>query len=105
MEGVGKENEMKATVYGYKGEVIANKTFRSHERLTDYLADVCGNDEHAQRAEVTDGTNVQHVNFDEQRDKAVLNGYILPVHKKRLAKGDEDDRRFLAELEAGRRHF
>ena len=97
---------MKATVYGYKGEVIANKTFRSYERLTDYLADVCGNDEHAQCAEVTDGTNVGHVDFDKQRDKAMLDGYILPVHEKRLlATGDPDDAKFVSELRAGRRHF
>ena len=94
-------------VYGYENEEpIETKRFRSNGKLTDYLADVCGMNEKAKCAEVTDGTNVGHVDFDKQRDKAMLDGYILPVHEKRLlATGDPDDAKFVAELRAGRRHF
>ena len=95
-----------AIIYGYDEQVLRTKKFRSFDKLTDYGADAIVNDEDALLMEVEkDGKCVARLDFDEQRDKAFLQGYILPVHKKRLAKGDEDDRRFLAEIEAGRRHF
>lgn len=98
---------MHVLVFDYEGHGLYDRRFRSKGRLTDWLADLTCNDEHAKWADVFNaaGAIVEQVMFDEQRDKAMLDGYILPVHKKRLAKGDEDDRRFLAELEAGRRHF
>ena len=96
-----------AHVYGKdEFDEVHVRKFRSTGRLTDWAAELMANDERATIMEVEqDGKVVSRIDFDEQRDKAMLNGYILPVHKKRLAKGNEDDRRFLAELEAGRRHF
>lgn len=96
-----------AHVYGKDefDEVYVRK-FRSTGKLTDWAAELMANDEKATIMVVEQGGKVvSRIDFDEQRDKAAINGFILPVHKKRLAKGDEDDRKFLAEIEAGRRHF
>lgn len=96
-----------AHVYGKdEFDEVHVRKFRSTNSLTDWAAMLMANDERATIMEVEQGGKVvSRIDFEEQRDKAMLNGYILPVHKKRLANGNEDDRRFLAELNAGRRRF
>ena len=72
-----------AKINGYDGAILATKRFRSQARMEDYLADVMGSDEHAKDVDIErDGRIVGHVDFDELRDRALLNGYILPVHRK-----------------------
>lgn len=76
-----------AYVYGYDDQLLRMPTFKSFDKLTDYGAEVCGNDENAKYMEVyRDGHYEGTVDFDVERDRALLNGYELPVHRKMLAK-------------------
>ena len=96
-----------AMVFDYEGHTLHERKFRSNAKLQDWAADLIANDADAKWMDVFNpaGAIVGQVKFDELRDKAALDGYILHVHKKRLAEGDELAREFLAEIEAGRRHF
>ena len=92
-------------VYGYENElVIYKRAFKTTAQVTDYGAELCANDEKARCMEVLkDNKVVGGVDFDEQRDKAMLNGHILPVHEKMLTKVGEGE--FVKEIHAGRRRW
>lgn len=74
-----------AYVYDYSNELYRSPTFDSFDKLTDYAADLVANDENAKSMEVyQDGAYRGGMDFDEQRDRALLDGYELPIHKKML---------------------
>lgn len=76
-----------AYVYDYNDELYRQPTFDTLDALTDYGAELMGNDENAKYMEVfQDGAYRGEVKFDELRDRAILNGYELPVHRKMLAR-------------------
>lgn len=76
-----------AYVYDYNNELYRFPTFDTFDELTDYAADLVANDENAKNMEVfQDGAYRGEMDFDEQRDRALLDGYELPIHKKMLAK-------------------
>ena len=76
-----------AYVYDYNNELYRSPEFESFDALTDYAADLVANDENAKRMEVRrDGVYQGEMDFDEQRDRALLDGYELPIHRKMLEK-------------------
>ena len=94
-----------AHVYGKdEFDEVHVRKFRSTNSLTDWAAELMANDERATIMEVEqDGKVVSRIDFEEQRDKAMLNGYILPVHEKMLVKAGEGE--FVKEIHNGRRHW
>ena len=93
-----------AKVYGYEGEVYLDRHFATMDALLDFGADLMGTNEYSKEMDVyQDGVKVGHVDFDEQRDRAMLDGYILPIHEKMLVKAGEGE--FVKEIHNGRRHW
>lgn len=64
-------------VYDDDKNPIASKRFRSMNRATDYASDVVGNDINAAFVEV----GGEWVDCWQLRDKAIANGFELPVHR------------------------
>ena len=76
-----------AYVYDYNDELYRQPSFDTFDALTDYGAELTANDENAKRMEVyQDGAYRGEMDFDEMRDRALLNGYELPIHRKMLAR-------------------
>ena len=76
-----------AKVYGYEGELYLDRHFATFDALTDFGAELMGSNEYAKKMDVyQDGVYVGNTNFDMLRDKALNEGYILPIHKKMEAR-------------------
>ena len=74
-----------AYVYDYDNELYRSPAFDTFDELTDYAARLVAEDENARRMEVRqDGAYRGEMDFDEQRDRALLDGYGLPIHRKML---------------------
>lgn len=71
-------------VYDEHGKLIESKRFRSFNRMTDYAAEVTGCMLKAARIVVNDGTQEGVIDCWKERDRAVANGYELPVHREML---------------------
>ena len=72
-------------VFNEQGTSIISKRFKTFDRATDYCADVVGN--MIQAAKIRINNNGEDATLDcwELRDKAIANGYELPVHRQMLA--------------------
>lgn len=76
-----------AKVYGYDDELYLDRHFATYNALLDFGADLMGTNEYAKSMDVyQDGAKVGSVDFDKQRDRAILNGYELPIHRKMLSR-------------------
>ena len=73
------------TVFNEFGTSIINKRFKTFDRATDYCADVVNNMIHAAKIRVNLNGEDSVVDCWELRDKAIANGYELPVHRQMLA--------------------
>lgn len=74
-----------ASVYDKHENLIASKRFKSFERMTDYASGVVGS--MIEAATIKVDNNGEHAVIDcwQLRDKAIANGYELPVHRQMLA--------------------
>ena len=76
-----------AYIYDYNDELYRSPCFDTRDELTDYASRIMANDEKAKCMEVyRDGFYEESVDFDELRDRALLDGYTLPIHQKMLKK-------------------
>lgn len=64
-----------------KGELIESRRFRTFEETADYSSDVVGCLFEAHTIHISDGHNSSVIDCWQLRDRAVIDGYELPVHK------------------------
>ena len=72
-------------VFDKQGVSVSSKRFKTFDRATDYCADVVNNMICAAKIRVNLNGEDSVVDCWELRDKAIANGYELPVHRQMLA--------------------
>lgn len=73
-------------VYDEHGKLIETRKFRTFDKMTDYNAAIVGCMLDAATIQVDNGSEVSTVDCWQLRDKAVVDGYELPVHRQMLAR-------------------
>lgn len=81
--------KIQAIVYDYSDNVINSHTSKSLDIISDIISDYVATCGYAKQCSVKiDGITRDTIRFDELRDRALLEGYILPVHEQMIANGE-----------------